>query len=169
MGPSDWGRLIYSYPKDSDVPWDIASKNWHWHGNPLRNVDRTRELACFFFLTKVEPEGGGTLVVDGSHHVVCKYMSELTPEQLERKPKVTRTGIYRYDPWLTELASGKPSGNPGHFMDDYIDIHGFPLKIVELTGEPGDAYIANSALLHSSSMNCSDRPRFMRTVDVRSP
>ena len=94
-------------------------------------------------------------------------MSELTPEKLERKPKFQRTGIYRYDPWLKELTNGNPSGNPGYFMSDFANVHGFPVKVVELTGEPGDAYIANGALLHSSSMNCSEQPRFMRTVDVR--
>ena len=37
---------------------------FHWHMDPLQNIDRVRSLICFSFLSQVLPEGGGTLLVE---------------------------------------------------------------------------------------------------------
>jgi len=62
--PKDRGIVLYTFPQQRES-WDIAT-DWHWHGNPLRNVDQLRDIFIFCFLSKVDPEGGGTVLVEGS-------------------------------------------------------------------------------------------------------
>jgi ectoine hydroxylase-related dioxygenase (phytanoyl-CoA dioxygenase family) len=38
-----------------------------------------------------------------------------------------------------------------------------PLKVLELTGEPGDVWITDLRVLHAAAPNASDRPRVMVT------
>jgi ectoine hydroxylase-related dioxygenase (phytanoyl-CoA dioxygenase family) len=52
-------------------------------------------------------------------------------------------------------------------MEESVEVHGVPLQIAELTGEPGDAVLCHPALLHAQSMNCSTVPRIMRRTNVR--
>jgi hypothetical protein len=165
--PNDWGMVLTTFPETGKRPWDVESKgSFHWHLNPRRNGDRIRDVFSFNFLSSVKPQGGGTFIIEGSHHVVRKYLSELTPEQRARPLKPTKDGFNRYHPWLTELANKDAEGCRRHFTDP-TDVHGFQLRVVELTGEPGDAVITDAGVLHAKSRNCLDRPRFMRAVPIR--
>ena len=53
--PNDRGMVLYTFPQERES-WDVAT-GWHWHGNPLRNVDGLRDIFNFSFLSKVDPEG----------------------------------------------------------------------------------------------------------------
>ena len=162
----DRGTLLYTFPEQRES-WDVADA-WHWHGDPLRNVDRLRDIFTFFFLSKVDPEGGGTVLVEGSHHVVCKFYSELTPEQLDMKLRDIKRRLYGSHPWLQDLTNGKDTGDRRQrFMEEPTDVFGHPLRVVELTGEPGEAYVTNMSTLHSRSFNVLDRPRFMTADGIR--
>lgn len=164
--PGDWGMVLYTFPETNGRPWDVSRGNWHWHLNPLRNVERLKDLFCFSFLSDVAPEGGGTLVLEGVHHVTRKYLAEMTPEERGRKAKVIRENFYRYHPWLKELARKDDEGSRRHLME-LTDVHGFPCRVAELTGKPGEAVITLAGVLHCRSRNCLDRPRFMRAVPIR--
>lgn len=165
--PKDWGSLLFSFPEVDPRPWDVATSMFHWHMDPLQNIDRVRSLICFSFLSQVLPEGGGTLLVEGSHHVVSKYFAELTPELHAQKSKVKRLRFYQYHPWLKELTTGKDLDNRSdRFMADPTDVFGYPLRVVELTGEPGEVFITNASAVHATSRNCADRPRFMRVLGL---
>jgi len=164
--PKDRGGLKYTFPEDREH-WDVTNATWHWHGDPLRNVDQLRDIFVFSFLNRVEPEGGGTVLVEGSHHVVCKFFSELTSEQLSIKTRDIRSVFYASHPWLRDLTSDDNSGNRRQrFMEESTDVFGYPLRVVELTGEPGEAYITNMSALHAASFNVLDRPRFMTTKNI---
>jgi hypothetical protein len=166
--PKDWGRILYSYPSDS--PWYVTWRQWHWHGNPARNIDTLEQLTCFFFINHVEPHGGGTMLCEGSHRVVEKYFSELSPDQIAAKLKSVRTRFYRYDPWIQSLtARGDTRPDRIRMMEEGTHVHGYPCRLIELAGEPGEAYITSGSLLHATGHNASDQPRFMRTVDIRVP
>ncbi len=165
--PKDWGMVLYTFPEINDKPWDVVSSSWHWHMNPLRNIDRLCDLFSFNFLSSVEPGGGGTLIVEGIHHVVRKYLSELTPEQREERPaKQIREGFYRFHPWIKELTNRKDEGSRLGFMET-ADVHGFPCRVVELTGGPGEAVIMDAGIPHARSRNCLEVPRFMRALGIR--
>ena len=158
--PKDCGTVLYTFPEQRER-WDVAT-DWHWHGNPLRNVDQLRDIFIFCFLSKVDPEGGGTVLVEGSHHVVCKFYSELTPEQLDLKVRDIKRRLFVSHPWLRDLTNRRDSGDRRQrFMEKPTDVLGHPLRVVELTGDPGEAYVTNMSALHSRSFNILDRPRFM--------
>ena len=165
--PKDWGMVLFTFPETGNRSWDVAATSWHWHLNPLKNTDRLCDLFSFNFLSSVQPGGGGTLIVEGIHHVVRKYLSEMTPEQREERPaKQIREGFYRYHPWIKELTNRNYEGSRLGFMET-ADVHGFPCRVVELTGEPGEAVITDAGIPHVRSRNCLDVPRFMRAVPLR--
>ena len=47
-------------------------------------------------------------------------------------------------------------------MERVTEVHGVPCRVVELTGEPGDAIFGNLGLMHAVAPNYSKQPRFMR-------
>ncbi len=51
-------------------------------------------------------------------------------------------------------------------MEKLTDVWGHPLRVVELTGDPGEAYVTNMSALHSRSFNVLDRPRFMTAKGI---
>ena len=67
--------------------------------------------------------------------------------------------------WLAELAGKTPDRGDRirRFMEEGAVIDGVPVRVVEMTGEPGDAVLWHPALYHGRSHNCSSVPRFMRT------
>jgi len=80
--------------------------------------------------------------------------------------------------WATELGFWRPvlvDGRPGDEMeatmmtpDGAMELYlgrvsGTRLEVVELVGEPGDAWLIDLRALHAAAPNCSDRPRLMAT------
>lgn len=162
--PKDSGRLLYSWPGEG--AWTVPHDGWHWHGNGERNIERVRELACFFFINHVEARGGGTLLCEGSHKLVNAYLAGLTDAHRERKKKFTRIGFYHSGPYARQLTrEGDPESRLELMKEQSVDGH--PVRVVELTGEPGDAVICNGSLLHAVSPNRGQGARLMLTVDIR--
>lgn len=52
--PKDWGSLLLSFPEVDPKPWDVATSMFHWHMDPMQNIDRVRSLICFSFLSQVQ-------------------------------------------------------------------------------------------------------------------
>ena len=52
------------------------------------------------------------------------------------------------------------------FMHEETDIDGVPVRVVELTGEPGDMVFCHPCVLHCAAPNCGDHPRFMRIAGL---
>jgi hypothetical protein len=47
-------------------------------------------------------------------------------------------------------------------MDGETTVEGVPLRVVELTGEPGDMVFCHPVMVHCGAPNRGTRPRFMR-------
>jgi hypothetical protein len=71
------------------------------------------------------------------------------------------------DPWLKALAMGGEAERIERFMECGHAIADIPLRVAELSGEPGDVVIGHPWLLHTGGPNCGDRPRFMRVQRIR--
>ena len=71
----------------------------------------------------------------------------------------------RSHPWLAELSGKAPDQGDRirRFMEEGAVVDGVPVRVVELTGEPGDAVLTHPAICHCRSYNCSQTPRFMRS------
>jgi hypothetical protein len=160
--PRVWGQPLVTYP--SDATWDLRRLAWHTD-YPATPVARPLAAARFFVcLAPVRPRGGATLVVRGSH---------LAMMDLSRKAGAAirsadaRRILETRSSWLRALFS-KTDGTDrvSRFMESDGDICGFPVRVVELTGEPGDLILMHPGMLHSGSPNVLDRPRLMLVQSI---
>ena len=133
-----------------DGEWEVPRSIWH--------LDMPRSAAMgapgpemFTFVNKVEPKGGGTLVLAGSHHLLNDV------EYLSSKNVKRRLKRHTYFRELT----GKGVDDRSRFLEEVGNIDNVPVKVVELTGDPGDVYFVDLRLLHSLGANTSDQPRMM--------
>ena len=55
-----------------------------------------------------------------------------------------------------------PADRIGAFMDRETNVEGVPLRVVELTGKPGDMVFCHPLMVHCVAPNRGTRPRFMR-------
>jgi len=161
--PRHWGRVLTTFPQGG--AWELPTKIWHsdslyrWHRDGLNGA------FVFSFVDSVAPRSGGTLIVAGSQHLLRRYDAALTGA-------VRRSGrlepFFDLHPWFAALAGRAPSPRDrvASFMDTDTDIDGVRVRVVELTGEPGDIVFAHPSIIHSPNPNCGDRPRFMRIAGL---
>jgi ectoine hydroxylase-related dioxygenase (phytanoyl-CoA dioxygenase family) len=55
-----------------------------------------------------------------------------------------------------------PADRTAAFMAGETIVEGVPLRVVELTGEPGDMVFCHPVMVHCRTQNRGARPRFMR-------
>ena len=51
-------------------------------------------------------------------------------------------------------------------MAETTEVDGVPVKVIEVTGEPGHAYLCHPAIFHAASPNHAEAPRFMRVKSL---
>jgi hypothetical protein len=160
--PKDWGRAIATFPEPG--PWDVPT--WLWHSdNPCElHLDRPTGLFVVSFIGPVAPRSGGTLVLSGSHRLLIQQ-ERRAPAGQRRDPGAKPWDRFNSShPWLMALTglAPSPADRIAAFMDQETLIEGVPLRVVELTGEPGDMVFCHPCLAHCGAPNRGARPRFMR-------
>jgi hypothetical protein len=164
--PRHWGQFLVSFPTVAGASPSRA--NWHTDFPYSLPADRVAGALVISFLGEVPARTGGTLAIAGSHRLIARFLAA-KPHLRKARMKVTRRALLDSDPWLRSLAcdwtgddwaAALPASE--HAVADV------PLRVVELTGEPGDVVVGHPWLLHSSSPNRGDRPRFMRVQRIRS-
>jgi hypothetical protein len=128
-----------------------------WHVDAPRLASGRRPgVQLFAFLDMVEPRGGGTLVIAGSHRLLNEGRF-IPSSDLRRR-------LDRHD-YFRELYSEAPGGarDRARLLGHVGAVGDVELEVVELTGAPGDAWLIDSRLLHAVAPNASDRPRLMAT------
>ncbi|MBB6735268.1 phytanoyl-CoA dioxygenase family protein [Cohnella zeiphila] len=162
-----WGWWPVNFSLGAEMPWDVPTEGWHWDGGHFRHyVDSPDQgLLCLCIFSEIGPRGGGTLVVEGSHRVVARFL-EKHPEGLEPQEGIDMLNLEH--PYLAELtgqagaevAAGVDRVN--RFMNNWhTDADGFKLRVVETTASPGDVILCHPFLYHAASQNHSGVPRFM--------
>jgi hypothetical protein len=161
--PRRWGRLLVTFPSHA-AEWDLP-KGGAWHNDfvPLRPGADVRAVQLFVILKDLPPRGGGTLVLTGSHRLISRYVSD------SGKPPHPRTlrQVLGEHPWLREL--WEPSRYPSawqrirRYMTDGTRVGDVDLRVVELTGRAGDAFVMHCDTFHAAAPNCRDEPRMMAT------
>ena len=75
-----------------------------------------------------------------------------------------RDRFHRSHPWLMALTGQAPSpaDRIAALMDRETIVEDVPLRVVELTGEPGDMVFCHPVMVHCAAPNRGERPRFMR-------
>ena len=150
-------RRIYPRPMSlftvpNAGPWTMANA-WHTDA-PRLTSGRPSGVQLFTYLSPVRPRGGGTMCVAGSHRLLDGGRS-LTAKQMRhelgREPYFRQ--LWRNEPLEWAADAEYPAGA----------VENLPLRVVEMTGEPGDVWLMDLRTLHSASQNGSEVPRVMIT------
>ena len=167
--PQEWSGALISFPKRDGAAWSVVADGWHWDTEDVAaHLDRPQSLFIFAVFSHIEPQGGGTLLLAGSHHLLQRFFTALTPTQQAAKRKALREQFYRSSPYLAALTGKVPYDGDriAHFMAE-ADDNGVAVRAVEVTGQPGDAFVCHPSLLHAVSINCRTVPRLMRTTQAQ--
>jgi hypothetical protein len=147
-----WGQPLITFP--TPAPW-VLPHSFHVDFPP-RATPAMPALRMFAYLSSVDSQGGGTLVIAGSHRLVVAGEGERSPQ--------IKACLARHSEWFRDL--WRPSAGDdrvARFMVEGATVDGIDVRVVELTGQPGDLVVWHPALIHGGSPNCRSRPRFMLT------
>lgn len=142
--------LLFTLP--SAGVWTVPHQNWH-QDIPRLPEDGPPGVQIFAMLDAVEPGGGGTLVVTGSHRVLNEGV-RISSSELRKRLK--------REPYFAALMSDGTTDRMS-FMREAGHVGDVELHVVELTGEPGDVYFMDMRLLHAVAPNTRRIPRLMLT------
>jgi len=160
--PRNWGRTLVTFPEPG--AWDVPVRRWHWDNPCEVHLDHPTALFVVSFIGPVAPRGGGTLILSGSPRLLMQRERQAPA----RRPRGSGAGVWeefhRCHPWLMALTGQAPSpaDRVAAFMDEETIVGGVPLRVVELTGEPGDMVFCHPVMIHCVAPNRGVRPRFMR-------
>lgn len=170
-----FGNLLVSFPDTSH--WRLPGKEGSWHSDlpPYAIVDPLPSLRLFVVFGDVPPQGGGTLLVAGSHRMVGRFV--------ETYPEFARSNeghdVYlRSNPWLAELTQAHLPAAPDlkqdedrrrRFMDTATDVDGIPAQVIEACGKPGDVCVCHPWTIHCKPPHAGDHPRFLRSPSLFRP
>jgi hypothetical protein len=167
--PRHWGRVLTTFPQPG--AWDVPTKTWHSDNLCAWHRDAMNGLLVFSFVGSVESGSGGTLILSGSPRLLLRHDAALQRSGEPHNPYGVRDlndRFHRSHPWLAALAGAavSPVDRIAFFMEAGTEIDGVPVRVVELTGEPGDMVFCHPVMLHSASPNHGTQPRFMRIAGV---
>ena len=149
IGPNRRPHMLFTLP--SNETWRLPS-GWHCDVPRLASGEAPG-VQVFTFLETVEPRGGGTLVVAGSHR--------LMQEGRHIRPQAFPFHL-RGEPFFDELFAATTTVADGAPLPAAV-VRGVPLQVMELTGQPGDAWLLDLRVLHTTAPNAGVRPRVMVT------
>jgi hypothetical protein len=143
-----------------DRPWTVPTRAWHTDGTDAEIwPGSVRLFAC---LAPIEPGGGGTFYVAGSHRAVVRIAQELGARGERARSATVIKQLKRESRWIADLCSrGEPGpGRVKRFMVEGAELAGVPLRVAQMIGEPGDVILWRPDLLHTySPYNHSSTPR----------
>jgi hypothetical protein len=123
--------------------------------------DDPPSVTVFVVLAALRPRGGGTLVLTGTHRVFDQYLTA-AGKSSSPSNKESRRALGARHPWLHELWNpGDGVDRTTRFLREGAVLDGIPVRIVELTGEPGDAFLMRADMFHTPAPNGLDEPRMM--------
>jgi len=163
LGAGAWTKFrhdaqaLLSFPESG--PWQIPHKLWHFDMPARGPTDRFDAVRVLGFVSRVAPQGGGTLLVEGSHELT-RRMVERAPGGNAGQSADVRRRLAGRSPWFKALQT-EGADRIARFMVDGDEIDGVSVRVVEATGDGGDVCIMHPWTLHTTAMNCADRPRMM--------
>ncbi len=141
-------QVLFTLP-NIDV-WRLP-QGWHADGPRLAS-GVSPGVQLFGCLDHVEPGGGGTVVVAGSHRLANEAGRFLRARDL--------TQLLRRERFFRELMAGRGGADgelPKARIGDVL------VEVVECVGAPGDAWLVDLRILHTGAPNAAERPRMMFT------
>jgi hypothetical protein len=162
--PKQWGAPLVTFPGHAPE-WEVPSSQWHLDF-PVRGQPRPLPgLRILAFLAPVAPRGGGTVVLTGSHILVERLVA--TGSAGQGHSTEVRSALTRKEAWLRDVWSGGRSDDRiQRLMVEGYRIDGATVRVVELTGAPGDVILMHPWMFHAPSPNCGATPRIMISHSV---
>lgn len=159
QSPERWGSLLVTFP-ESREQWDVPHQSWHLDFPASRNLKGLFIVRLFTCLAKLPPGGGGTVFVAGSHRLVENRLLAENVEEL--KSADARIALRRSCSWVDSLCQKDgDGGRVQRFMESSEAFGDVELRVVEMTGEPGDVLLTHPLLLHAPARNCASVPRIV--------
>ena len=163
--PIDGGLAAPNLPGHA-APWTVPHAAWHVDEPTVAGQVAGWALLGFVFLDTVEPGGGATVAIAGSH----RRLAIVAAERAAAGAATVLTtddalAELRREPWFAALLTvGEPADRRRRFMAEPYVSAGIPLRVVELTGEPGDVVLMDPRCLHTISANASPRARLTMRI-----
>jgi ectoine hydroxylase-related dioxygenase (phytanoyl-CoA dioxygenase family) len=162
--PERWGSMLVAFP-ESRERWDVPHQSWHLDYPPSRSLSGLFLVRLFTCLASLPRGGGGTVFVQGSHRLV-EDLPEKNGVEKMRSADV-RNALIRNCAWVKELCSrDSKEGRVQRFMEHGGVFDDAELRVVEMTGEPGDILLTHPLLLHAPAKNCAAMPRIVLSSTV---
>lgn len=154
--PADWGQPLVCFPGAGEA-WNVPRQDWHFDG-PIDPAPRRALIGrVFLILEPLRPQGGGTLVATGSHRIAAALADAAGVQQSSSDMRKRLQGLH---PWFADLMHGEDGPErTARYMERETTVSGVPLRLEEMTGEPGDVWLMHHNALHGGSPNVLDRPR----------
>ena len=162
--PERWGSLLAVFP-ESREQWDVPHQSWHLDYPAARSLPGLFAVRIFTCLATLPHGGGGTVFVAGSHRLVENLARDENVERL--KSADARNGLIRTSSWVKQLCSRDgDDGRVQRFMERGEVSGDVELRVIEMTGEPGDVLLTHPLLLHAPAKNCASVPRIVLASTV---
>jgi ectoine hydroxylase-related dioxygenase (phytanoyl-CoA dioxygenase family) len=145
-------EVLLSFP--TEEPWCLPA-GWHIDYGWDLPTWPVFAVKMFALLDDVEPEGGGTLLLKGSHRLVERlaehYGRPVDPWAHDERPLQSVPAVRDF---LAGLGTRAQLGAP-------MEAFGVELCPVEVSGQAGDIVITHMHVFHSPAPNATSRPRQM--------
>jgi Phytanoyl-CoA dioxygenase (PhyH) len=161
LGDGGWERPLHCrrplVTYTSEGPWDVPTGGWHIHLRPATG-EELQTVDVFVVLSELRPRGGGTLFLTGSHRLISQSGEHGS------KTSALKRSLGERDRWLAELWATQADqriDRRRRYLDEGAVVDGVPMRVIEATGRPGDAYLMRSDTFHAAAPNTHDQPRIM--------
>ena len=140
-------QILITLP--NTTKWVVPHLMWHLDFPRLPN-NQLPGVQMFTFLDSVKPQGGGTLVVSGSHQL-------LNNQRVTSSKEVKKT-LEREEKYFTRLFSSQVENREKLLLENG-QAGEVNLRIIELTGEPGDLLFSGLAITTYSCSKCLEQTK----------
>ena len=158
------------------LPWSVPTRRWHFDFGfaPGQSADAAgprwpERLRLFGYLGLVASGGGGTFYVAGSHRAAQLVAAEMPMAREWLRPSALVKRLRAESEWFADLCSKgeEDSERAGRFMREGAKFRGVPVRVAEMTGEPGDVLVWHPNLLHAApTSNRRETPRLIVSATV---
>ena len=167
LGRSKWTfperiGLLVSPPEMPQTPWKIARRDWHWDAGQAGPWSQKEGLFFWCVLGLIPPRSGGTLLLEGSRSLLGEFMAESEAQSVYS----TRERFQEWHPYLRRLFGLDPADDPDEFLEPFVDEVGRRLRVMEVTGQPGDVIITEPGIVHRIPQHHGSSPRFLSLLRV---
>jgi hypothetical protein len=165
-----FGSLLVSFP-DAER-WHLPARDamWHIDGRFVAPPEPVTALRVFAVFGDVPPGGGGTLLVEGSHRMVARFVAG-HPNVGGQRARDLRAACHTSNAWLRDLTLGNPvdPSREQRFMHETSLVDGIPARVIEACGRPGDVFVCHPWTIHCRPPNAATQPRFLRSPTLCRP